>query len=285
MKPALTYKRVGSADGLSTGQPVEPAPEDIVTFGITLASQKSVADWAHTLSLLQKTLQSIENQSDQTYRVLICGHERPDIPEIEHDAVEFLAISSRRPTVVGQFRRDKRKKRHVLGMRLRELGGGYFMQLDADDLVHRNLVHVVRSGNSPAGFIVSRGYAYDWANDRLAPVPGVWGVDLDRVCGSCAIIRYDKDTLPEQHTSDQDTTLLYNMTRMHGYIRVVMEELGTPLEDMPIPAVVYVVNHSQNLSFMMQKSGERGDGIIDKIARHALPEDRVHEVKRDFALA
>lgn len=262
----------------------DPSPDAIVTFGIPLASRQSVADWDRTCHLLAQTLRSIHGQIDARYRVIVCGHERPDIPEINSRRVTFLSIQHRPPRrdEPSKFRGDKKRKRHVLGLQHRLFGGGLFMQLDADDLVHRDLVKFCADTQPQFGYVMSAGYMLDWVSKKIAPLPGVLSVDFDRVCGSCAVIRYQESDLPTVDISPDTPTLLFNMTRQHAYMKVVMEESGRSLQDMPFPAVVYVINHSQNLSFSMQKQDARGATLVERVAATALNPKWAIRVMEEF---
>ncbi len=265
---------------------IPAAPEGArFVFAITLASAQTVPDWEHTKLLLGQTLRSVLGQTDADWTAIIAGHEMPDIPEMADDRVEFVAIHRRPPSDKSQFRGDKSAKRHVLGRRLAQMGGGYFMQLDADDLVRDDLVASLRGGDHVNGAVATRGYALDYRNRLLAPVPGAWRHDLNHVCGSCSVVRYAKADLPGRKQRNNEANLVFNMTRQHAYTSVAMEELGRPLEIFAEPMVIYLINHGQSLSFSMQKSGDRGQNIVDAVARHALPAAEAEAILARFGLS
>src|SRR5690606_38810483 len=121
-----------------------------------------------------------------------CGHELPEILELADPRVEFISARWAPPISPMNSRNydnDKNWKRFVMGLRLRALGGGLFMQLDGDDLLHRDLVSFAMSAG-PHGCIVPSGYVLDFSEQFIAPVPGAWSVDIDRVCGSTAVVDY-----------------------------------------------------------------------------------------------
>lgn len=267
----------------ATRAPLAPEGARFV-FAITLASAQTVQDWDHTQRLLGQTLRSVLGQTDPDWTAIIAGHEMPDLPEMADDRVEFVAIHRRPPSDKSQFRGDKSAKRHVLGRRLAQMGGGYFMQLDADDLVRDDLVATLRGGDHVNGAVATKGYALDYRNRLLAPVPGAWRHDLNHVCGSCSVVRYARADLPGRKQKTNETSLVFNMTRQHAYTSVAMEELGRPLEVFEEPMVVYLINHGQSLSFSMQKSGNRGQNIVEAVARHALPAAEAEAILRRFGL-
>jgi hypothetical protein len=111
------------------------------------------------------------------------------------------------------------------------------------------------------------------------PVPGVWSAPFDRVCGSSAMLYFDADELPRDGRPDPE--LGFNLFQAHAYWPIVAEELGRPLEHIPFPAGVYVVNHSQNLSFGLQRAGTRTANVIASIERHAVT-DREGILREEF---
>jgi hypothetical protein len=271
----------GEAVSLAACYPGLEAEREVpaVVIGISLVSKRVAADWALTETLLRRTLRSVLNQDEPRWRAVICGHDRPDLPELDDPRITFMESDIDPPSEARNFRRDKMWKRRLAAAVLRDLGGGYFCPLDADDLIHRGLVgHVLESDNR-RGYGIGHGYVEDFANERLAPVPGVWSAPFDRVCGSSAMLYFDADELPRDGRPDPE--LGFNLFQAHAYWPIVAEELGRPLEHIPFPAGVYVVNHSQNLSFGLQRAGTRTANVIASIERHAVT-DREGILREEF---
>lgn len=239
-----------------------------LVFGISLASRQVSSDWARTTELLGHTLRSLLAQSDPRFAVIICGHEQPELAELKDPRVRFIASDAKPPTDPRKYRGDKMRKRRLIGAAMREMGGGYFFPLDADDLVHVDLVRHVRETDNRRGYWIASGYALDYAGLKLAPVPGVWGADYNRVCGSSALIYFNEDDLPID--GDNEEELYFNLFQSHAYWPVMAEEYGRKLDPLPFAAGVYVLNHSQNLSFGLQRRGTRTDNIIAAVERNAL---------------
>lgn len=257
--------------------PDNPVPNFV--FGISLASKQTVNDWPRTVQLLRRTLLSLLNQTDPRFRVFICGHERPDLEELDDPRVTFMTADIAPPKRPSGFRKDKMWKRRLIGAALRDLGGGYFFPLDADDLVHKRLVEYVLSDNNERGYLIEQGYGEDFLSKRLAPIPGAWSASFDRVCGSCAALYFKKDELPS--SGEDDPSLYFNLFKSHAYWRIVAEEAGRPLARIPFFGAVYVVNHSQNLSFGLQRTGGRVANIVASLERNALA-DGEEILERDF---
>ena len=122
-------------------------PNDLeIAFGISLKSKKVSRNWNIVQTNLSRTLRSILNNTDQNFRIIIAGHEKPNIEEMNHDRVTWLSVSFSRPRYISQYSIDKFRKRRVIGAYLRKIGfSGYFMPLDADDWIHYRFVEFIRT--------------------------------------------------------------------------------------------------------------------------------------------
>jgi tetratricopeptide (TPR) repeat protein len=243
---------------------------DEVVFGISLAARSVVEDWTRTCLLLSHTLRSVLAQTDPRVRVLLCGHDRPALAELDDPRVEFLVSDQEPARSPKDFRRDKMRKRALVAMRLRELGGGYLLPLDADDLVSNRLVAHVLSDDNRRGYLITQGYVLDWNNRRLACIPGAWDAPYDRVCGSSAVLYFETSDLPAPG-EPTDATSYFDLFREHAYWPITAEEFGRPLARIPFPAGIYVLNHGQNLSFQMQRTSIRQRNIAASIEKHQQP--------------
>ena len=258
----------------------------MVTFGISLRARTANSDWRETCELLSATLGSVLRQSDSRFRVIICGRDWPDIQEMADERIEFLRALVAPPRQTSRFERDKSIKRMIMGLRLRALGGGLFMQLDSDDFVHRDLVAFTLADRAGDGVVVTHGYVLDRQRNLIAPVPGVWPVEIDRVCGSTAIIRYEVDDIPSKAVFYSARPFLFMMNRNHTAIRSDAAEIGRT-SVVPFPGVVYVLNTAQNLSFQaMHRSGIWRETVLKEIRRLAITDrTRLQGIDSEFGTA
>jgi hypothetical protein len=259
------------------GGSVATAKAAPLVFGISLASKQASPDWGRTTKLLSHTLDSLLAQSNPEFEVVVCGHDRPGLDQFADGRIRFIESDIRPPADPRRFREDKMRKRRLIGSALREMGGGYFYPLDADDLVHREFVAHIRNTDNRRGYVVVAGYALDFAEKRLAPIPGVWKADFNRVCGSSALLYFLENELPVGGENEDD--LYFNLFQSHAYWPVVAQEHGRPLDDVPFAAAVYVLNHAQNLSFGLQRKGDRTANILASLEQNALGDGM--EILRD----
>lgn len=222
------------------------ADESIVTFCIPVLPKARAKDWDRVCLLFRQSLDSLERQTNPNLRVLVASHEPDELPRNDNLDMRFLEATWEVDDSTGQKLRDKRRKKALLYRELRGLGGGFAMQLDADDLVSRRLVEYVLDTDDPNGYVIKSGYAFDWTARRLAPIPGVFSRSFDSVCGSCLMVRWRPEDLPVKGDKEER---LFDRLKQHAQYQTVMEEAGRPLHEIPFPAAVYVMNHDNNLHF------------------------------------
>lgn len=241
-------------------------PECWITFCIPLLPKAVAKDWTIVENLLRDTLRSLDAQTDRRFSVVLAAHEMPVDPKDYSFSLSFIQAKWNPDDLVAGKLRDKRWKRKLLYDFLRSRGGGYAMFLDADDFVSNKLVAYALGEANPNGYLITRGYAYDRSNVRIAPIPGAWSGSFDSVCGSCTIINFRIEDLPASHENNPDA-ISRNLKR-HSEWKDVMTKSGRPLLEVPFPAAVYVLNHSQNLHSSIALNRE--EQVPRKIARSAI---------------
>jgi hypothetical protein len=242
-------------------------------FAIPFAAKSIVTDWDVACAALTRTLESVVNQTDQDFTIVICGHDEPDLPDHLAERIEYLQADWDAPTEQTQrMANDKGRKRTRIARWFGAEGGGYFFGLDADDLVSRRLVEFVRSDGDPNGYVIEAGYVLDDATSRIAPVDKVWAnVAYDVVCGSCLIVNVIPDELPGGDAFERDEGL-YQLIRHHKHAEVkgAAADAGRPLKAIPFAAGVYVLNTGNNISYVLRRDAARQETLHAKIEKQAL---------------
>jgi hypothetical protein len=259
-----------------------PPTEPPFFFCIPLMPKANAGDWGQVCRVFQQTIRSLENQRNQNFKVLLAAQDLPDFfPEIDLDIVHIHT-----PWTVEDDKshklRDKRWKKTSLLRYVRQAGGGYVMMLDADDLVSDRLVEYVLQDRNENGYIIENGYAYDWKADLIAPIPGVWGKTFDSVCGSCSVIYFKPEDLPPPTARDPSEDGLYLAAKLkqHAQWKHVMEDARRPLEVIPFPGAVYVLNHDNNLHYSI--APDRRAAVPRKIRSRQIP--ITSELRAEFCL-
>ncbi len=225
---------------LAVARSAHPHPNAVmVTFLIPLVSPADVGDWAAVTARLDRTLQSLTNQSDPRWRAVICCQEKPPLPadpRITHLAFADPAAGN-----------DKWRKLAALCDHLTTLpqASGYVMSFDADDLLRQGVVSEMLTRQAHGGYLVQSGYVRDDATGAvaLADAPSFTAPlrkPFWKLCGSCAALFHDP-SLPE------GAAFLRAMTqhehRMFPYLAALARQRLTPLSR---PSVQYVLNHGEN---------------------------------------
>jgi GT2 family glycosyltransferase len=230
---------------------------DIVTFGIPLMARSVAQDWDRVEHQLGATLGSIYNQTDPNFRIIIACTDRPSLAVPTDERLEFLLCEQVPAVDHTVYISDAARKRSRVAQRLRQLGGGYLMLADADDLISSRLVAYVRETAHPNGYSVARGYMLDAARGWLAPFPFAEHERFDWESHTSAVLRLTAEELP---AGDGDMANRYwNLVSWgHPATRPRAEKEGRPLLDIPFRAAVYVRNTGENVSTREAATTVRG---------------------------
>ncbi len=244
-------------------------------FGIPVKSRVVAKDWGMVCRLLSRTVASVLNQSVPGFRIVIAHHELPEIPYGGDPRIEFLRADFPPPLYRQEMMVDKNRKREMIAHRLRQMGGGYLMYLDADDLVSGRLAEFVLADRHAHGYVVNRGYELDHRSQTVRVAPS-----FDRLCGSCCILRWDVEDLPETPFAPARVRLRNYLDAGHARWAALAASEGRPLKAVPFPAVVYVTNTGENHSVVTGNIGWRR-----RLLRRVTPRRRIDSALRaEFAI-
>lgn len=216
-------------------------------FAIPLKPRSACVDWNRAQENLRRTIKSaLAASAGLPAAVWVACHDEPDLG-VFRDAVQLCHVPFSEPVSVPEGGPDKARKRRFLAACLREYVDDdvTVMFLDADDLVHRDIVRYAL-GDGRGSYVIDQGYVYDVRQKILQRYPA----DFHRRCGSSFIFRFSPDELT---TSYDDVDARFSMfgtspaQRGHQDYGVVATELGRPPVPVPFPACVYLVNHEESL--------------------------------------
>jgi hypothetical protein len=213
-------------------------------FGIPLRARASALNWTQVCDNLARTLDSLARQTRNDFRVLISCHDIPDI-DTRGLNVRFLQAGFAPPVdEQGKPRSDKHKKKRRLGHELAKevTDGVYFMPLDADDLIHPELVEKVLSDDNRRGYLIERGWMFNTATGHYRECTEKQN-PFWRYCGSCAVIYFEPDELPLEKG---DKSRYYSRFLNHIHYAEVAEAAGRPRAPFSDAMAVYVINHGEN---------------------------------------
>ncbi len=251
---------------------VGPAPK--FAFAIPLMPRAAAADWEQVQLNLRRTVRSVLGAaSGHAADVYIACHDEPELGELFHENVHVRSVPFPPQEDPSTAMCDRDNKRRFIGAWLRrDIADNVFvMFLDADDLVHRDIVSYALS-HPARSYVVETGYLLD--ADR-----GLLLRRRDRyylTCGSSFVCQFDTSELP---SSWDDLDARFSLFGKYGhpdYPRIA-NEIGKPPEVFPFPAGVYVVNHGDNhwttMSGRKRMPARRADIVRPAAARRILESD------------
>jgi hypothetical protein len=213
------------------------------TFGIALIARQSARNWPLIETLLDLTIHSVCAQTDQEFRVVIAGHDRPRTMPAD-SRFSFLQADWP-PDGPGLHNEDSGRKKHAIGRHVLEREGGLLMLLDADDWVDVELVEAARAmiGRHQIGALIETGFVADFRTLRTAaiPHPRIFDREYHRICGSSTIARLRPDTADPLRQNPCDVLISH-----HEWLEGARAN-GADLARLPVSGA-YVVNTSENHS-------------------------------------
>ncbi|WP_286230700.1 hypothetical protein [Neobacillus mesonae] len=230
-----------------------------IAFAISLKSKRVSRDWEKVQNNLSLTLKSILNNTDPNFIIIIAGHEKPNIEELNDKRVTWLSVTFPPPSNPRKATGDKRRKRMVIGAFLRRNGfSGYFMPLDADDWIHYRFVEYIRLLPISNTIILNKGFMVNVVKNE------VWTQNQFYIyCGSSSLFYFSNRDFPKStkksHINKTDFKwVLKNHVKVPQYVK------NYTMVDYPF--VTYVLAHGENLSVIQgirdnRTSAEHHNGV------------------------
>jgi len=275
-----------------------------VAFLIPFASRRTKSRWDLACAHLRQTLKSVQNSTSGSYCVVVAGNEAPDFNFESGSTCYFLSVDHTIPScedMVVTGRLDKLAKISAAWDYAKSMWNPrYVMKLDADDLISSRLVQWLENFGGEPGYLVKHGWVWRSGSRYLIQRTEY----LDRVCGSCLIIRSDfadrsgpfltevegvrlDEASSKFAASDHCSlvpgsgtgTLLLNDS--HQRYAAQFAYLGHQLLRVPFDAVVYRTGSSESNSVGLETGRPTLRMILGTIRRTRLV---TKNLQREFAL-
>lgn len=220
-----------------------------LTFVIPIRHPANLRDPQAQLRILETTFPSYTAQTDDSWRAVLVanrGTPLPPLPKgfevvwVDYDPNPEHELKDHEfRQALNRFLLDK--GRRVWSGMTAFPDSRYFMVVDDDDFISRDLTAHVRAG-SGNGWYIDKGYGVE--------LDGKWAMALNRfhkISGSSHIVHADLYDLPAREDENFD---LYAAEWLgaHGGITEKFEEIGKPLAPLPFPGAVYLVNNPNSHS-------------------------------------
>jgi hypothetical protein len=210
---------------------------------MSLISRQISRDWDLTTKLLQSTLDSIANQTEKNYQVLIGCHEIPSVNFNHNEKISFIPMDYSPKSDLGSPpARDRYIKLYTALHTLKDSDFDYCMALDADDHIHKDLLLYIKNQPKMDAWAISKGFELDYSSKRVFPRN-----NIDSICGSTLILSRKTIGVP-QAISQEELKSFYYTANGHQDIKPFCQERKLQLGSVPFYAVQYVLNHGLNWS-------------------------------------
>ncbi|MEO9070114.1 MAG: hypothetical protein ABI261_03700 [Ginsengibacter sp.] len=250
----------------------------MIGFIVPIKPKKFSKDWEYENKLLERTLRSITQQTDQCFKVFVV-YNKEDKPEIdfEHSLISWIRydfpfvevekIADYKSFVYKWHKPDYAEKMFDKGRKIsygcsfaKKMNCDYIMAIDSDDLISNRIASFVNEyGNSEPGWYICNGYMYN-ENSKIL----VRSRQLHNINGSTFIIR--KDLVPDCDFASLNF-MDYNFFEAHGYLLLRIKQLfGLELAMLPFYGTVYVLhpNNSSDIFRLFNSS------VIKKCTKYFL---------------
>ena len=235
-----------------------------LTFLVPLRSRVNTNDWSLVSNLCRLTLQSLHAQSSNGSQTLLICHELPEGENALPDSVEVVKADFPPPSQSAFACRDNDKWRKLqLGLSLLAADPSeFFMFVDADDWVHRNLSEHLQRTRPNNGAAITKGYLYEVGSGWVRRNNQHW-------CGTSFAIR--SRSVHPRNRNPLEIERCLALTAGHTSIATAMREAGKPLDNLPFRGAVNLTHPEQH-----SKLGQSGESRVTLrmragMARQAVP--------------
>lgn len=241
-------------------------------FAIPLRSKKSSKNWMQVEKLFNDTIRSIYNQTNKNFKIIVACHDVPRMSVDIDERLEFITVDFPTPSTTNEQMTDKGYKKIYAMKRIKELGAGYVMFLDADDLVSNRLVDFTYSNNDKLGWLIDKGYKYDQASNKIKKTS-----NFHKLCGSSSILKYTPEDLPDEVKFPgygEKTIKKHIFQYPHAeVVDVYQNSKNCRINSLPFEGAIYITNNGENHSASNQNFKTK----IKKRVKDILSSDRLNK--------
>jgi len=233
----------------------------MIYFAIPLRSKTTTNNWGKIQTLFNNTIRSIYSQTDPNFKIIVACHEKPEIDFEVDDRLEFIQVDFPSPTKKEEQMPDKFYKKRYIAKRVRELGGGHIMFVDADDLVSNSIAKFVNARPDEGGWYLNFGYEYNQLTHKIQIMPF-----FHLICGTCAIMKFEVNDLPSDVKFKgfvQEKKYIFDYS--HSDWKSVYGIKKTKLKQLPFIGAVYNINTGENVSKVNVENSNGGRKKLQKI--------------------
>lgn len=223
----------------------------MIVFLVPVKSKQLSSDWGSFSKLVERTLGSVCQQTDNDFKVIAICHEAPDT-DFVHKNLEFIYVNFEPPKLVegeAELNNSLKEKDKALKIKAgievtKKHSPDFYMVVDSDDCISKKIAKYVNAQNpKTSGWYMKKGYFYR-EGQRFAFLNTE---SFNRFCGTSLILNaniIDKMFI-------ESPMLSFNH-------KVEPQSLG--LAKFPFPAALYSMGNGENHAMSI----ERMEGLLKK---------------------
>lgn len=224
----------------------------MLVFVVPLKSSQFSTSWEHVTQLFERCVKSLCNQTSPDFRVIVVCNEKPHI-EFSHPHITYIEVNFPPPnelSTVAKGHTDKGRKILRGLIHAQKFAPSHTMAVDADDCVSKHLAEFVNQNTDCNGWFINRGYKYQDGSRYIY----IKRQNYYRMCGTCNIIRYELNKLPEIPEYNRGYGY-YKYYIDHEKVRKILAKEGTPINPLPFAGGIYIIETGENVYYDQGKLG------------------------------
>jgi hypothetical protein len=237
----------------------------MIHIAIPLKAKKYSKNWSMVIKNLSRTIESITNSTDSRYEIIIATNDPVDLQATikPQKSITIIRAPFGRPEhPYNPGNRDKDKKRCLIASTLkkRQKNAYSIMFLDADDLIHKDLIKYVLEKNQRSSYAFQFGYMLYITTGLLTST-----TKFPERSGSCFIGYYENTELPDN--ADEQGNLISKYTESRSAKHRKMSKYD--IEVVPFKAAVHLRGSSESISSQKkakQAAYERNQSLYNRIS-------------------
>jgi hypothetical protein len=268
---------------------------DMIAFIVPFRCKASSKNWEFHSALLNRTLQSITNQTNSNFKVIVVYTDFPEnkyesnsvtwlhfpFPFLKVKEITDYELHAKQYFIkeeYAEFSMDQGRKSIYGADVARKSGYDYVMSVDADDLVSNKIVQFVEDenqNNNNPGWYVNKGYVYIENKNLLFRYPR----NLNHFCGSSYIVRQDLIFIPSFESRNM---LEYSFFSGHAWLLNRLKEYNkVVLQPLPFYGIIYILN---SVSWMNSGSTFLSNGLKKWAKIFLYGQISYARIKKEFSL-
>ncbi|EPG3451825.1 hypothetical protein [Klebsiella oxytoca] len=213
----------------------------MLNFLIPVKNHAHINDWNNIKNNISSTLKSINNQSDNNWHCyIVCnfGCDLPELPDKNKFTVLFVDLHKKNIQQSDGLKAYYDAIREDKGLRLytalkRCNNDDFFMVVDYDDYVHKDISLYVNKHKDENGWFINKGYYYSGGNLLVKTNK------FDMKCGTSNILKVSLVYEFNDGEKELPILLIKELLGSHRFLKQYMSEKKLKFKSFPFYAALY----------------------------------------------